>query len=94
MSKRTFKQFFEGCGLRHTASDEENTTEVKYIGSINSWHADPPVEYTQHLENCCEVVSPRPGYSYKKCPTVTKKVGRNREEITCKKCGIQWMVES
>ena len=92
MSKRTFKQFFESCGLRH--SDEENMPEIKYIGSINSWHADPPVEYTQHLENCCEIVSPKPNYSYRKCPTATKKVGRNRDEITCKKCGVQWMVES
>jgi hypothetical protein len=90
MSHKSFKQFFnEECGLRH--SDEE---EIKYIGSINSWHDDPPVEYKQHLEDCCETVSPRPDYSYKKCPTVTRKVGRNREEITCKKCGIQWMVES
>ena len=92
MSKRTFKQFFESDDLRH--NKEDSTPGIKYIGTINSWHDDPPVEYTRHLKNCCKIISPRPDYSYRDCPTITKKIGRNREEITCKECGIQWVVES
>ena len=93
MLSKSFRQFFnEGCGLRH--SDEENTLEVKDIGYANSWNGNPPAEYVAHQKNCCETVSPRPDYSYQKCPVVTKKIGRNLEEVTCKKCGIQWKVDS
>jgi len=95
MSMKSFKRFFnEDCGrpgCEHPVSDEE---EIKNLGYSNGWYDNPPAEYIAHKENCCERVTPRPDYSYLKCPEVTTNIGRNLEEITCNNCGIKWKVDS